>query len=252
MAYTPTTWVEGVTTLGPTNMNHIENGIAAADTGKVDKDGVTGAGTRIVASKLVSSDTQPAFQVNGDGKLQWGGGGSAAVDTDLYRVGAGQLATDGFVLALGTTGAQTAFGAAQNSTANWWWRAHKDGTMEWGDGTAAPDTSLYRSAANTIANNSAGWGTFQAAAFSVQSDRRTKREIAPVGDGFEKLLDAGVYTYERDASGERHLGLIADELPGEVLAPGEDGMQFVDLYKLVAAVLALVQRLDARVAALEG
>jgi len=30
MPYTPTTWVEGVTTLGPTNMNHIEQGIAAA------------------------------------------------------------------------------------------------------------------------------------------------------------------------------------------------------------------------------
>jgi len=29
MPYTPTTWVEGVTTLGPTNMNHIEQGIAS-------------------------------------------------------------------------------------------------------------------------------------------------------------------------------------------------------------------------------
>ena len=30
MPYAPTTWVEGVTKLGPTNMNHIESGIAAA------------------------------------------------------------------------------------------------------------------------------------------------------------------------------------------------------------------------------
>jgi len=29
MPYTPTTWVEGVTTLGPTNMNKIEQGIAS-------------------------------------------------------------------------------------------------------------------------------------------------------------------------------------------------------------------------------
>jgi hypothetical protein len=27
--YSPTTWIEGVTTLGPTNMNHIEQGIAS-------------------------------------------------------------------------------------------------------------------------------------------------------------------------------------------------------------------------------
>lgn len=32
MAYSPLTWVEDVTTLGPTNMNHIEQGIATADT----------------------------------------------------------------------------------------------------------------------------------------------------------------------------------------------------------------------------
>jgi hypothetical protein len=31
MAYTPTNWVEGVTTLGPTNMNKIETELAALD-----------------------------------------------------------------------------------------------------------------------------------------------------------------------------------------------------------------------------
>lgn len=30
MAYTPTSWVNKVTTLGPTNMNHLENGLQAA------------------------------------------------------------------------------------------------------------------------------------------------------------------------------------------------------------------------------
>jgi hypothetical protein len=31
MAYVATNWVEGVTTLGPTNMNHLEGGVATAD-----------------------------------------------------------------------------------------------------------------------------------------------------------------------------------------------------------------------------
>lgn len=61
MAYTPLTWVEGVTTLGPTNMNHIEGGIQTADanatsalanapTAAVVKSVVTTAGDLIYAT----------------------------------------------------------------------------------------------------------------------------------------------------------------------------------------------------------
>lgn len=60
MAYTPTTWVEGVTTLGPTNMNHLETGLqtaaATADsasttaTAAIPKSTVTTAGDLIYAT----------------------------------------------------------------------------------------------------------------------------------------------------------------------------------------------------------
>jgi hypothetical protein len=53
MAYAATTWVEGVTTLGPTNLNHLETGLATADataTAAVPKSTVTTSQDLIVAS----------------------------------------------------------------------------------------------------------------------------------------------------------------------------------------------------------
>jgi hypothetical protein len=60
----------------------------------VPLDGVQPAGTRILASKLVSTDAQPAFQINGDGTIQWGPGGATAPDTNLYRTASQMLRTD--------------------------------------------------------------------------------------------------------------------------------------------------------------
>jgi hypothetical protein len=65
--------------------------VAAADALKVDKDSVVVAATRIVASKLLAGDAQPAFRILGDGKLQWGAGGATAPDTTLSRIFPGQL-----------------------------------------------------------------------------------------------------------------------------------------------------------------
>lgn len=53
MPYDPTTWVDGVTTLGPTNLNHIEQGIdAATDTadGAVPKSLVDAKGDSLVGT----------------------------------------------------------------------------------------------------------------------------------------------------------------------------------------------------------
>jgi hypothetical protein len=62
MTYTATNWVEGVTTLGPTNMNKIETGIAT----------VSGLDQLAAAQRIV-----------------W------ATDTNLYRSAAGWVKTDG-------------------------------------------------------------------------------------------------------------------------------------------------------------
>jgi hypothetical protein len=95
--YVPTNWVEQVTTLGPTNMNHLENGVAAA----LPMDTVTIAAARVLASKLLVGDAQPAFRILGSGELDWGPGGAAVTDTNLYRGAAGVVKTDGILNAVG-------------------------------------------------------------------------------------------------------------------------------------------------------
>jgi endosialidase-like protein len=141
------------------------------------------------------------------------------------------------------------------------------GTIEWGPGNTMADTWLYRNGINILAcYNGGAWGTLQAAAFAVQSDRTTKSDVETVDTSahVEQLLKAGIYSYRRDDSDERHLGLMADELPEDVILDGYEGgpaddpnferteMQFVDVYKLSAALLAAIQHLNERVAALEA
>ena len=57
-------------------------------------DTVVASGTRIIANKLVGTDTQPSWQVMGSGRFNWGPGGTTATDTTLYRNGVGILQTD--------------------------------------------------------------------------------------------------------------------------------------------------------------
>lgn len=66
----------------------------ATPTVDVPRDDATPAATRIYANKLVGSDTQPAHRVLGDGKHEWGVGGTTAIDTNLYRGGADLLQSD--------------------------------------------------------------------------------------------------------------------------------------------------------------
>jgi hypothetical protein len=132
---------------------------------KVDKDSVVAAATRIVASKLLAGDTQPAFQISGDGRHSWGQGGTTAADTVLYRSATGTLKTDGIMQSatnfelVGTAGAfisrtRTANGnmlvSRLAADTNDRLVINADGTHTWGLGNAAPDTSLYRSGVNAL------------------------------------------------------------------------------------------------------
>jgi hypothetical protein len=160
MPYTPTNWTDGVTPVNATNMNKIEAGVAAA----VPMDAVTAAGTRIVASKLVGTDGQPAVRMLGNGRLDWGPGGSTAPDTSLYRSTVNALKTDGNLeigaavyshqsLANGTAyyadslaADGYAFIAKQASdTTAWRLMIYANGSIGWGPGgTTPPDHALYR------------------------------------------------------------------------------------------------------------
>ena len=117
---------------------------AALQTGldaKVDEDAVVVAGTRLVASKLLAGDAQPAFRISGDGRIEWGPGGASTPDTSLYRSEAMTLKTGGTL----KTGSSIIVdvGANQIVLAN-------DGKLYFGD---AYDTNLYRYAANFLATD---------------------------------------------------------------------------------------------------
>ena len=145
-------------------------------TGFVPLDGVQPATTRILASKLVSTDVQPAFQILGDGTHQWGPGGGAATDTSLRRLAAATLNTPN---ALTTGGATAAVGSSAGAgcyqgpggtlasvraalgsafaasivgdTGAARYGVDSNGKINWADGTiAAADTNLYRWSANLL------------------------------------------------------------------------------------------------------
>jgi hypothetical protein len=156
VTYTPTTWVANTTVVSAVRMNNIEGGIVNA----VPADDVVVAGTRIVASKLLAADAQPAWRVLGSGHMDWGSGAAAAPDTNLYRdSGGATLATDSNFFVNGYTYHQLST-PTLNAFATWlnWatdtqphFAFRNDGRMAWGlGGTTAADTSLYRSAAGWL------------------------------------------------------------------------------------------------------
>lgn len=125
-------------------------------------DVVIAAATRILTSELLAADSQPAFRIMGDGKIEWGPGGSTAPDTNLYRLGASILATDDALQVGGTlavltfiqNNAQALFNyilaAKASGDANNRFTIQNSGHVAWGDGTAVPDILLYRGSADTL------------------------------------------------------------------------------------------------------
>jgi hypothetical protein len=87
-------------------------------------DTVITAPTRIISNKLLAGDAQPAWQVMGDGKFNWGPGGSTAPDTNLYRGAAGQVKTDSSLLVAGTID-----GDMHQYTGDWAAGTYQDGDV---------------------------------------------------------------------------------------------------------------------------
>lgn len=121
------------------------------------------SGSLILTNELLTADTQPAFNIYGNGKQEWGPGGSAAVDTNLYRGGANQLNTDDYFVCgnaiqvasyveAGITAVAGNYGFITKASGDTQQRliVKNNGNMEWGSGSAAQDTNLYRSAANVL------------------------------------------------------------------------------------------------------
>src|SRR5262252_5911772 len=209
-------------------------------------------------NRLVQADINGTLDL-GRVKFPYNGAGGDIIfggDTNLYRAAAGYLKTDGVFQTGNEVVARVNSGLYQmqmgyHSTTGL-------GGIYGANATPAIDSGFYRNGVNTWACWFGVWGTLQAASFAVQSDRKTKTKMKAANIDHAKLLSAKIYSYERDDTGERHLGLMTDELPEEVVTTGNNGhrdageMQFVDLYKLTTALLATVQHLDQRLQALEA
>lgn len=120
-------------------------------------------------STRVSGDTVDKLTVDSDGRHWWGSGGGA-VDTNLYRSQADMLATDDHFkltdntkqILLGDSGGNASVAIQRvnasdlilsgqvGSETERRFRITTDGKQEWGDGSTAVDTNLYRSAADTL------------------------------------------------------------------------------------------------------
>lgn len=96
-----------------------------------------------------TGDAANRFQSTEVGIFSWGDG-TLAQDTNLYRAAADVLKTDdAFQISRSSVGSQ-ALETFVAGDANIRYRLWPDGKMEWGDGTLARDTNLYRSAADVL------------------------------------------------------------------------------------------------------
>jgi hypothetical protein len=126
-------------------------------------DMVAAATTTDSITVKVTGDSQKRLIINGDGKMEWGSG-SATQDTNLYRSAADWLKTDdeleavagfttaGIVKILRSAAGDDALRTQiTGDTSGYRYVLNSDGKQEWGSGgTAAADTNLYRSAADTL------------------------------------------------------------------------------------------------------
>lgn len=108
-----------------------------------------GAASALALRTFVTSDVSPRYQVAADGKISWGDG-TAAVDANFYRAGPGIVASDSRITGIRPAVANFAFAAQVTGDANARFVIQADGKILWGDGTAAQDTVLYRSAVQTL------------------------------------------------------------------------------------------------------
>lgn len=104
--------------------------------------------TDVIHTK-VAAEPGSRFALRASGQMLWTDGTNVA-DVDLYRDGAGVLATSGIFRSYRSAPAGNAFSARVTGDANSRWYVNADGANWWGAGTAVADTNLYRSAANAL------------------------------------------------------------------------------------------------------
>lgn len=115
------------------------------------------AANKVLSNNLLGADANNAFHILGDGKMEWGAGGASAVDINLYRWSSTFLRTDDRFQALqlsvetaASAGSGVAFQTYATGDSATRFNILDNTKFEWGDGSAAKDTNLYRSSANVL------------------------------------------------------------------------------------------------------
>lgn len=138
-----------------TDTNLYRNGASVLKTDGQLAAGFGFAVTRASAGLLalgtnVTGDAHNRFLVAADGTLTWGSG-AATGDTSLYRSAAASLFTNSRLIVSRPTGADFVLSTVGDpGDAHYRFNIDANGKFTWGTGAAAPDTNLYRSAANVL------------------------------------------------------------------------------------------------------
>lgn len=179
-------------------------GVKWAIAGGLPADTVVAAATRVISNLLAGGDTQPAWRILGSGKLEWGAGGSSALDTTLSRVAAGVLAIGsssqkGNLRTYSDLTGRTAIESFVGTDANAMLSILANGTIAWGPGGAlGTDTSLYRPAQGELwLGSAAAKGSLRALAggtatnvvLQASVNASTVARWAIQGDGVQKWSD---------------------------------------------------------------
>lgn len=110
-----------------------------------------------------NGEPQRSWTMNARGKMEWGSG-AVLQDTNLYRGAVGQLKTDGDLSLNGGSleildgrvqvdryvDTDSVFSSGVDTDGQWRHFVRANGKHEWGDGTAALDTFLYREGAGDL------------------------------------------------------------------------------------------------------
>lgn len=132
----------------------------------------------------VAGDTESRLTVAASGTLSFGSGGAAA-DVVISRTAGGSLNNTSVYQSSRTAVENPAFAAIIGGDTFDRWRAYVDGKLEWGSGTAARETNLYRSAAGVLKTDTN---------FAIGGGYLT------LGSGVKKTLTSTVTTVANTAS----------------------------------------------------
>jgi hypothetical protein len=150
-------------------------------------------------SAHVTGDAQRRFTIAASGAHTWGDGTNPN-DTTLYRRGAKELGLSDTALTVQRTNATDvgyrSFLVAGDTAARY--QVNADGKINWGDGTNAADTTLYRSAVGTLKTDNtflalAGFnaGLIDPTAYATISFAPTKDQLA-IGSGTTQYVRIGL------------------------------------------------------------